>query len=575
MIYKCVKKDLGENILNDDLLNYILWSNGILTKKDYEDKIVNDELKINDELFLKFANEIKSIKDENKKVVIVGDYDVDGVCSTSIMFNFLKFIGVNVDFIIPNRFINGYGLKKELVDKAITLNADVIITVDNGISAKEAIDYALTKNLKVIVTDHHTVNKDFLPTNCLIVNPQLYLGENDFKDYCGSVVAVLLAKFYVQKFNVPNGDKLIDELEELAGIATIADVMPLYKGNRRLVKNLLNKIKTDGILNTGLRAVLTFIDKDKALFDSEDLGFSLAPILNAPGRLNDATIIVKLLTDTDFESAKQEAFYAFFKNRFRKDFTNEALQVVNEINLNEHPVNVVYIENLGEGIIGLVSGKITESTGRPSLVFTKEKNGHLKGSGRSPLNYDLINGFKRVIQNKVFKDGDIIAFGGHKGAMGLTIKDERTLENLRALMCIDYLDNNTGELVKTFVPYEIRNSTTNFLEDYYNKMELLQPFGEGFEKGILGSVLKPLGLVKSDKNYYSFYTTYKKGDDEPVKVNFFYFSSQNELLDQMVADPKEKTELLVLYTPSRNKFNDKLYYKGNVTNVKEFVKHEG
>ena len=575
MIYKCVKKDLGENILNDDLLNYILWSNGILTTKEYNDLIVNEDLPINEKVFKEFAVKVDEIKSKNKKVVIVGDYDVDGVCSTSIMYKFLRYLKINVDYIIPNRFINGYGLKKELVDKAIKLNANTIITVDNGISAKESIDYALSKNVEVIVTDHHAVNKEFMPQGVLIVNPNLYLKEDEFKEYSGSVVAYLLAKFYLENMASDKSNEtqtLIEEMKELAGVSTVSDVMPLFKGNRYLVKNLLNKIKSNSIINKGLRHTLSFMKKDEELFDSEDIGFSLVPILNAPGRLNDATVVVKLLTEDNEDELDQYAFYSLFKNRFRKEFTNEALNKITEIELNLHSVNAIYIENLGEGIIGLVSGKVTESTSRPSFIFTKDKEGHMKGSGRSPLNYDLISGFKRVIENEAFKEGDIIAYGGHKGAMGLTVKDESVIKKLEELMSLDYDTNNTGELVKTFIPYEVRETNTNYLKDYYDKMEKLEPFGEGFEKGILGSAIKPLGLTKSEKNYYSFYTTYKDEEEKPQKINFYYFNSRSSLLDDMIASSDNKKEVLVLYTPSRNKFNDKLYYKGNVVNLKELNK---
>ena len=576
MIYKCIKKDLGENILNDDLLNYILWSNGILTLKDYNELLLDETFPINDLIFESFATSIIKIKEEKKRVVIVGDYDVDGVTATSIMYKFLHYLGINVNYIIPNRFTNGYGLKKELVDKALSLGAEVIITVDNGISAKEAIDYAKSKNIKVIVTDHHSANEDFLPNGCLVVNPNLYLKEDEFKEYSGAVLVYLLAKYFIENKMVEKTNEsltLIEELKELAGVSTVSDVMPLFKGNRALVKNLLTKIKNGTIINKGLRSVLGFMKKDNELFDSEDIGFSLVPILNAPGRLEDATIVVKLLTESDEERLNQYAFYSLFRNRFRKEFTNEALDIVTQLELNSHSVNAIYIKNLSEGIIGLVSGKVTESTSRPSFIFTNDKNGHMKGSGRSPLNYDLISGFKRVIVSDEFKEGDIIAYGGHKGAMGLTLKDESVVNKLQELMSLDYETHNTGELIKTFIPYDVRESNTNYLEDYYNKMEDLEPFGEGFEKGILGSVICPLGLTKSEKNYYSFYTTYKDEEGKSQKINFYFFTSKNDLLDEMIANPKEKLRnLLVLYTPSRNKFNDKLYYKGNVINIKEFIK---
>lgn len=535
-----------ESILDSNLLNKILWMNGITSKEKYEELLSDDyfPFDINVEGFI---TKIDYVLENNKRIVVVGDYDVDGVCATSIMVKFLKSLSIDTKWILPNRFIDGYGLKRPLVDKAFNLGCDVIITVDNGIKSKDAIAYAKEKGIDVLVTDHHQPDLDNIPNDVEIINPHYQNEHLKFKEICGASVAYICAKNYYSRTNKGN-EKLLLEMEELTSIATIADVMPLYKGNRKMIKKFIRRVKTNSIYNLGLLSLLEVAKVNVKSFNSEDMGYIIGPMLNAPGRLKTADIGVELFLSKNEETAKENAKLCYEFNQMRKDETHSLKSQV-EINL-EDLVHVVKFENANEGLIGIIAGDITEETGRPSFVFTKTHSGNYKGSGRSPLNYNLIEGADRVLK----KHPELtLGYGGHSGAMGITLVDEDSVRRFQILMNADYNKQSVKEMDRNYIFFHKEKDS---FEKICNEMQTLEPFGEGLMQPIFQTFGFPNFIKDLGKG-----SAFSLATDSGKYLNFARFREK-----------VDKGFQVIYFTLKKELYNEKTYFKGYVEDMSLYKK---
>ena len=409
---------------------------------------------------------IKAIKN-NEKIVLIGDYDVDGIISTIIMLDFFKYgLGYELEYIIPNRFDDGYGISKKIVE---TIKADLIITVDNGIGAIEAANECKKRNIDLIITDHHTPD-DILPVSYAIINPKQRDCNFAFKDICGAQVAWYLCA------NIKKHLKLNFNLMfffDLLAIAIVADIMPMVSINRIFVKKGLEVLK-----NTKRVSLISLKDK-LMLYDDineDDIGYKIAPLINASGRLEQASISVEFLKTNDFLDAYEKLDYLVELNEFRKVEQNNIFNDA-KTQVGQEELIVVKSDSWNEGIIGIVAAKLCETYKKPSFVFSKVGNIY-KGSCR---NNNEVNLFELISYTKKY----LVGFGGHKGAAGLSVKEENfedfKKEILKAykenfsnelkkynqeIFCeidLDLIDKELYELINSFRPFGLLNPTPLFL----------------------------------------------------------------------------------------------------------------
>ncbi len=353
---------------------------------------------------------VKAIK-ENEKIVLIGDYDVDGVVSTTLMILFFEEIGVDLQWIIPNRFKDGYGLSPSIIPRIE--GATLAITVDNGISAIDAAKMCQERGIDLIITDHHLLAPE-IPEAYAIIDQKQEACDFPYSDVCGAQIAwyliASLKKHFKEKIDIKS-------YMDLVAIAIIADMMPLKHINRTMVLSgiqMLNQSKRPAI-----RAFKEYLDKETVATD--DIGFQLAPILNSAGRMEDASEAVKFLISRNIYEARVDLEKLIEFNTKRKEkeqeITEEAMLQVNK----EDDVLVLYGENWHEGVVGIVAARISRHFEKPAIVLSKSEHGYFKGSGRSFGLCDLfkITGDCRELLNK---------FGGHQAAIGLSLYEENINE---------------------------------------------------------------------------------------------------------------------------------------------------
>ncbi len=355
-----------------------------------------------------------------ERILVFGDYDVDGITSTALMVNFFRKINYPVEYMLPHREKDGYGLRPAAVEEIEKKNIQLIITVDNGISSLEAIDLANTKKMDVVVTDHH-LQEGELPHAVAVINPNRTDSEYPFKTICGAAVAFKVIYALTQKLmpKLDYKDFLMNQLD-LVAIGTIADVMPLRDENYALVKfglKVLSSTRKPGLIE--LKKISGVKEKEVT---PVSVGFFLGPRLNAAGRLESAETALKLLIAPSTEIARDLAQYLDSLNRKRQGMQNDYLEyALKEVEAKEEPLDKVLIVDNKEwqaGLIGLVSGRLKEMYARPALAFTTDGNGNYVGSARSIETFHVTNALTR------FKDY-FLNYGGHHKAAGLTIPAEK------------------------------------------------------------------------------------------------------------------------------------------------------
>ncbi len=405
----------------------------------------------------KSAKRIAEAIKNSQKITLVGDYDVDGVSSTAIMADFFRQIPYPLETIIPNRFKDGYGVSPSILER---IDSDLVITVDNGISAIEASKICKERGIELIITDHHTPS-EILPDAYTIVDPKLSTCEYPFKEICGAQVAWLLLALVKKELNLQIDMK---QFLDILAIAIIADIMPLIDINRTLVKEGLK------VLMTSPRPASIIIRDflNKSVITSEDIAFQIAPRINSAGRLEDASIALEFFTSTDTNSAYNQFELLGQLNDKRKETEAECTKEAISSADPDADVIVVAGRDWHEGVVGIVAARLVEQFGRPAIVLSI-KDGVAKGSARSIGEvsiYELI----KANENYLTK------FGGHKMAAGLGLKEE-DIEEFRVAI------NKTASTIdpKDFIPKEV---VTGILSSEDIDLELLslleefEPYGE-------------------------------------------------------------------------------------------------
>ena len=367
----------------------------------------------------KGVSRIKQAIEKKERIVVFGDYDVDGISATALIIYLFRRLNFPVKHVIPHREKDGYGLRSGGIDRVNALGADLIITVDNGISAHEAIDYANSLGIDVLVTDHHLQNEQ-LPNACAVINPNRLDSDYPFKDICGVTVAFKLAYALLRDL-LPEDDFkqfLLSHLD-LVALGTIADVMPIRDENYAFVKfglKVLSNTKKPGLIHLKKVSGLKMNDLTPVA-----VGYFLAPRLNAAGRIEHANLALKLLIEESESEAQKIAEELNNLNKERQELQQEyldhALEQLDDIDtLNK--VIIIYNDEWQPGIIGLVSGRLKEKYYRPALVFTRDKEGNYVGSARSIEAFHITEALTRF--KRYF-----LTYGGHQKAAGLTIPAEK------------------------------------------------------------------------------------------------------------------------------------------------------
>jgi len=371
------------------------------------------------------ANFILDMILAKKNILIIGDYDADGATASACAIKGLEKFGANVDFLVPNRFEDGYGLSVSIVEKALEKKPDLIITVDNGIASIEGVEKAKAHGVDVVITDHHLPG-DALPNANFIINPNQKSCNFPSKNLCGvGVIFYLLIAIKSQakkrKLFNKNEEPRLSDLLDIVCLGTIADLVKLDFNNRLLVQFGMHIIRS-GEGNFGIRAISQLSNRRLQNLKTSDLSFVIAPKLNAAGRLDDMSLGIKCLLAKTFDEALHHARRLLSLNTERRQIENEmkdsALSKDILGSLENKKAIALYDASWHQGIIGILASRIKEKFYRPTIIFAKDEEGRLKGSGRSISNFHLRDAIDLISKKN---PNLIMSFGGHAMAAGLTI----------------------------------------------------------------------------------------------------------------------------------------------------------
>ena len=496
---------------------------------------------------------------EHKKIRIVGDFDVDGVMSVYILYKGLKKLGALVDYVIPNRIMDGYGINNDIIDAAKFDGVDTILTCDNGIAAIKEVNYAKEIGLTVIVTDHHDIpyGEDgvLLRSNAdCIINPKQPECKYPQKTLCGAGIAYTLIKYLFSRTNDIAG---ADEFIQYAAIATICDVVDLVGENRIIVKKGLETLNKTG--NIGLKALFDMCGiKDKEI-GVYHVGFIIGPTINASGRLDSALYALKLLLCEDVVLAYEIAKNLRDLNEDRKNLTSSGVEmVINQIekkNMNDNKVLVVYEPEVHESIAGIIAGRIKDRYNKPTIVLTKGNEG-VKGSARSIEDYNMFEELSKC-KNLLNK------FGGHPMAAGLSL-DEDKIEALRKRLN-EFTSLTDEDLIpKVYIDMELPIEYISY--KLIEEIKILEPFGKGNSKPLFGGKKLKIqrgSVLGANKNVLKLNLISFSGQ----RIDGLLFNNCDDFLfaveekygvvqkDNMLKGIENNISVDILYYPNVNEYN--------------------
>ena len=480
---------------------------------------------------------------QHKKIRIIGDYDIDGICSITILYKALKKAGADVDY-VPHRITDGYGINEHLIDNAAAEGKDTILTCDNGIAAIPQIQYAKEHGLTVIVTDHHDIpfteenGEKKLLTSCAdaIVDPKQPDCEYPFDKICGAVVAYKVMQILYEKLGLDKTD--FKEYTELAAIATVGDVVDLKDENRVIVRQGLAWIATTK--NTGLRALIEACELDAAHLSAYHIGFIIGPCLNASGRLDTAQRAIELLLCTEPGKAHEMAQELRELNEERKNMTDteakKAIEMVEGTDLYEDNVLVVYLPECHESVAGIIAGRLREHFYKPSIVITDAADG-AKGSGRSIEGYNM---FEEITKCKEL----LTKFGGHPMAAGLSLPTEN-IDLFRAKLNRQQTltEKELTPVTWIDVPMPVSYASKKLVE----QLRVLEPFGKGNEKPVFADrklTVRSANMIGKNKNVLKM----QLEDTQGHVVDAIQFKVEEEDM------PLRGKEISIVYYPDINEF---------------------
>lgn len=521
---------IGQHFGIDPVLARIMRNRGLTDLQEMNLYLHGTRTDLNDPHLLKDADLAAQILrekiKEKKRIRIIGDYDIDGIQSTYILYCALRRLGADADFVIPDRILDGYGLNEHLVTRASQDGIDTILTCDNGISAIDQIHLAKSLGMTVVVTDHHEVpftevdgvRKEKVCEADAVVNPKQQACHYPFKKLCGAAVAFKLVQVLYEVFGLEVSEA--DCFIENAGFATVGDVMDLQGENRILVKlglEMLNRTT-----NIGMKALILQNKLTMGAIKSHDIGFRIGPCLNASGRLDTARLSLKLLLCESEAEAAVLAEEIVELNESRKLLTMHAVEQAKEIAQQEEYVNdrvlVIFLPDCHESLAGIVAGRIREVYYRPTLVITRSEHG-AKGSGRSIESYSM---YEELCKCEEY----LTQFGGHPMAAGFSLKEADIDAFRRKLNEVCTL---TEEELRPKVVIDVPMPISYITERLVNQLGCLEPFGKGNEKPVFADrnlVIERLRICGKEGRVFQMKVRNAAG----VSMDAVYFGDAEDLL---------------------------------------------
>lgn len=521
---------IGQHFGIDPVLARIMRNRGLTDLQEMNLYLHGTRTDLNDPHLLKDADLAAQILrekiKEKKWIRIIGDYDIDGIQSTYILYCALRRLGADADFVIPDRILDGYGLNEHLVTRASQDGIDTILTCDNGISAIDQIHLAKSLGMTVVVTDHHEVpftevdgvRREKVCEADAVVNPKQQACHYPFKKLCGAAVAFKLVQVLYEVFGLEVSEA--DCFIENAGFATVGDVMDLQGENRILVKlglEMLNRTT-----NIGMKALILQNKLTMGAIKSHDIGFRIGPCLNASGRLDTARLSLKLLLCESETEAAVLAEEIVELNESRKLLTMHAVEQAKEIAQQEEYVNdrvlVIFLPDCHESLAGIVAGRIREAYYRPTLVVTRSEHG-AKGSGRSIESYSM---YEELCKCEEY----LTQFGGHPMAAGFSLKEADIDAFRRKLNEVCTL---TEEELRPKVVIDVPMPISYITERLVNQLGCLEPFGKGNEKPVFADrnlVIERLRICGKEGRVFQMKVRNAAG----VSMDAVYFGDAEDLL---------------------------------------------
>lgn len=507
------------------------------------------------------AVNILSIKINNEnKIRIICDYDVDGICSGYILHTCLKYLGADVDVVVPHRIEDGYGINERLIQQAYDQGVDTIVTCDNGIAAIKQIEYAKELGMTVVITDHHEIvfeesngeKKYILPNADAIVNHKQIDCQYPFKELCGAMVAFQFMRALFENMHV--SERFILKLLPYGAMATVCDVVELKGENRIIVKEGLEALKINK--DIGINALINQCKLNKKNLDSYHFGFILGPCLNASGRLDTAKKAMDLLECEDEKYAEVLAEALKKLNDERKDLTEkgtkEAIEKAEQL---DDSVLVIYLEHCHESIAGIIAGRVREKYNKPTIVLTDAVEG-VKGSGRSIEEYDMYAELTKV--KELFTK-----FGGHKMAAGVSLPKEN-IDTLRKKLNENCNLTQEDLYLKVWIDMQLplEYVTMNMIQE----LSIIKPFGKGNEKPIFAEKhlkINKLQILGKNGNVLKLTITNSSSYTMTAMIfsrviDFMEFLKNKfgqEEINKALVGEKNNIEIMATYYPTINEFN--------------------
>ena len=513
---------------------------------------------------------------EGKHVRIIGDYDIDGVCSTYILlkgfqraakelsqrcsleagrYSVEKENDAQIDYEIPDRIKDGYGINESIIRQASADEVDTLVTCDNGIAALREISIAKQLGMTVVVTDHHEIPVDeygqILPPADAVVDPKQDGETYPFHEICGAVVAWKLIRVLYEKLGIPESEWM--DLLEFAAIATVGDVMKLQDENRLIVKYGLKKIGSTK--NTGLRKLIEKNNLDIENLSAYHIGFVIGPCLNAGGRLKSAKVALRMLLAEDPEQAGEMADELKELNDMRKDMTAkgeaEAIEQVEKQYMDDK-VLVVFLPECHESLAGIIAGRLREHFHKPSFVLTRGET-TAKGSGRSIEQYHMYQGLCKVSDL-------LVKFGGHPMAAGLSL-EEKDIDEFRRRLNADAELTEEDFVPKIWIdvpmPFEYVN------EKIVQELKDLEPFGQGNEKPLFAQkslVIRNARVLGKNRNVVKLNLVTETGQP----VDGLLFADGDRFLEEQAG----RNMIDMIYYPDVNEYNGTRTLQAVIRNYK-------
>ena len=514
-------------------ISYLLSK--IFIENNYSDEEIHNSLTKNkrqyinyyDEDFKKAGDIFFDCLNKNKKILIFGDYDVDGYSSSYILYDYITNLNFRCDYYIPDRFIDGYGPNVKILKKLIeSKNYDLIFFLDCGTNSSDEIDFLEEKGLKTIIIDHHNIFKIKNYSNTIIINPRKKLKSKKFDSFC----AAALVYFFIKYFSINFIKKKFNNKKYLffSSIATICDQMPLRNLNRDIVREGLNIFDVNFFFN------LKKIFNPKRKISSNDIGYILGPILNSSSRLGYSDLVIKLLIENNKEEITKISEKLLILNQRRKNLQFETFKKIKKnIKIHNDKVIFKYEKNINEGLLGIIAANFVDQYNKPSLIFTTS-NGFIKCSARSVHNFDIGKIFNLALEKKIILKG-----GGHSMAAGCILNKNKIniFEN--------FLNDNYFKKFKNFksVKYFTSEQSIDSLKIFAKKeLQLLEPFGN--------YNFNPIFLIKKNK-IVSYKIINQRHVQLMIKNKFnkycmcFVFDAVDTKLAHILTNNKKEIDLLV------------------------------